>query len=195
MRNLFRHSVEAAPSLHERADTLRASLSRRDVALGAVVAAAAPLPAMAAPVPVERVDLYDRLLTLYAEDHNARPARDNPETERAAELVASRLWDTARAVTDLPAPKTLDGLRATALAAAIIHEFALCGGKDMNECAAVGLIRASLAVTGTPLPPGFVGFGDEPDFSEREQASMNQRHSAVPAWAVAEIEAEDAANA
>ncbi|MCJ2024726.1 hypothetical protein [Methylobacterium sp. J-067] len=194
MRNPFRRQTETvAPSLRDRAEALREALSRRDAVLGAAVAATVPLPVMA--TPVERADLYDRLLTLYAEDHNARPARDNPETERAAELVASRLWETARAVADLPAPKTLDGLRTTALAAAIIHEFALCGGKDMNDCAAVGLIRATLAVTGTPLPPGFVGFGDEPDFREREQASMDQRYSAVPAWAVAEIEAEDAANA
>lgn len=195
MRNLFRRQTKTpAPSLRDRSEALREGLSRRDAVLGAAVAATVPLPTLAAPQPVERADLYDRLLILFAEDCAARRVKGDRDLMRAAQLVAGRLWKTAREVTAMPPPKTLEGLKATALAAAIIYEGELCGGGDMAAVAAVGVTRAALAITGTPLPADYSGFGDEPGFHERE-IGIYSRPGAVPAWAIAEIEAEDAADA
>ncbi len=86
----------------------------------------------------------------------------------------------------------LEGLRASALASAMLCE-AESSTEDPTTVAAIGLTRAVLAVTGTPLPPGFVGFGDEPDYKQRDRALFDPPGS-LPAWAIAEIEAEDAAN-
>lgn len=61
-----------------------------------------------------------------------------------------------------------------------------------DALAAVVATRALLAVTGTALPPGFSGFGDEPDCSERD-AALFDKPGSLPAWAVAEAEAEDGA--
>ncbi len=181
MRNPFRRQTEtAAPSLRERAAALREGLSRQ----------AAPTPA-----PAERADLYDRLLVAYAEDRAARPisGRDGDETaRRAANLVLNRAWTLARDVVSLPPPSTLEGLRASALASAMLCE-AESTTEDPTTVAAIGLTRAVLAVTGTPLPPGFVGFGDEPDYKQRDRALFDPPGS-LPAWAIAEIKAEDAAD-
>ncbi len=170
MRNPFRRQTEtAAPSLRERAAALREGLSRQ----------AAPTPA-----PAERADLYDRLLVAYAEDRAARPisGRDGDETaRRAANLVLNRAWALARDVVSLPPPSTLEGLRASALASAMLCE-AESSTEDPTTVAAIGLTRAVLAVTGTPLPPGFVGFGDEPDYKQRDRALFDPPGS-LPAWA------------
>ena len=172
---------------------VREGLSRRAAVLGTAAAVAVPLPAMAAPAPVERADLYDRLMTLYAEDREARPIsgrEDGTVAKWAADLVTNRLWDLAREVVAMPPPKTMEGLRLTALASLVLCE-ADYTTDDPTKVAAVGLTRAVLAITGTPLPPGFVGFGDEDDHKERDSALFAPAGS-VPAWAVAEIEAEEA---
>jgi len=178
MRNIFRRQTEAtAPTLRERAATLREGLSHHGAAPG------------------ERADLYDRLLAAYAEDRAARPITGSDGDEiarRAANLVLNRTWALAREIVSMPPPATLDGLRATALASAILCE-AEGTMEDPTTVAAIGLTRAALSITGTPLPPGFGGFGDEPDFKERDRALFN-RPGSLPAWAIAEIEAEDAAD-
>ncbi|MCJ2023970.1 hypothetical protein [Methylobacterium sp. J-067] len=177
MRNPFRRQTEtAAPTLRERAAALRENLSRQDAAPG------------------ERADLYDRLLTLYAEDREARPVQgreDGTVASRAAILVSNRLWALARETIAMPLPKTLDGLRATALASAILCE-AEHSEDDPTTLAAIGLTRAALSVTGTSLPPGFIGFGDEADHEECD-AALFAKPGSVPAWAIAEIQGKDAA--
>ena len=177
MRNPFRRQTEtAAPTLHERAAALREGLNRQD------------------PAPGERADLYDRLLTLYGEDREARPVQgreDGTVASRAAVLVSNRLWALARETIAMPLPKTLDGLRATALASAILCE-AEHSEDDPTTLAAIGVTRAALSVTGTPLPPGFVGFGDEADHEARDDA-LFAKPGSVPAWAIAEIESQDIA--
>jgi len=94
MRNPFRRQVEApAPSLRDRADTLRASLSRRDVTLGAAVVAAVPLPVMAAPVAADHPDA--ELIALW----------QRWEEARRIERAALARWDTipnARDLIDTP---------------------------------------------------------------------------------------------
>jgi hypothetical protein len=77
-------------------------------------------------------------------------------------------------------------LALTALAAAILAE---CDPTDRDPAtlAAVGLTRAVLAFTGTPLPSGFSGFGDEPDFKERDDALQRGSYT-IPSWAMAEAE-------
>jgi hypothetical protein len=55
--------------------------------------------------------------------------------------------------------------------------------------AAVYLTRAALAFTSASLPPGFVGFGDEPDCRERDDV-LHSGEGALPAWAIAQAEAE-----
>jgi hypothetical protein len=177
MRNPFRRQTEtAAPTLRERAAALREGLRRQDAAPG------------------ERADLYDRLLTLYAEDREARPVQgreDGTVASRAAVLVSNRLWALARETIAMPLPKTIDGLRATALASAILCE-AEHSEDDPTTLAAIGLTRAALSVTGTSLPPGFIGFGDEADHEECD-AALFAKPGSVPAWAIAEIEGKDAA--
>lgn len=177
MRNPFRRQTEtAALTLRERAAALRENLSRQDAATG------------------ERADLYDRLLTLYAEDREARPVQgreDGTVASRAAILVSNRLWALARETIAMPPPKTMDGLRATALASAILCE-AEHSEDDPTTLAAIGVTRAALSVTGTPLPPGFVGFGDETDHEARDDA-LFAKPGSVPAWAIAEIESQDIA--
>ena len=183
-----------AAGLHERADDLRGSLSRRTIVAG-TVAAAVPLPALANSHQPERAEYRTRLMTAYAEDRARRPISDTAEfgsiEERAAELVGRRLWATAREVLALPPPSTIDGLALTALAASILTE-ADFHDNDPTTTAAVGLTRAVLALTGTPLLDGFVGFGDETDHEERD-AALFAAPGSLPAWAIAQATKEHAA--
>ncbi|MCJ2084630.1 hypothetical protein MKK88_01285 [Methylobacterium sp. E-005] len=150
-----------------------------------------PAAPMAA-APFERTEYRDRLLTAYEEDRLRRPigwkVDAGPVEERAASLVGARLWTTAREVLALPPPATIDGLSLAALAAAVLTE-ADYTSDDPTITAAISLTRAVLAFTGTPLPSGFVGFGDEPDHEERD-AALYAAPGSLPAWAIAQAQAE-----
>lgn len=198
MRNLlnFRFRASYGPSLRERATELRGTLAgqtRRTVMAGSV-AAAVPLPAMAAAraqEPTEYAEYRDRLLAAYAEDRACRSiegeALINSIEDVASTLVMRRCWGLAEEIVALPPPRTLDGLAVLALAGAILWEVA--HPDEMRERSAVALIRSILAMTGTDLPPRFSGFGDEPDVGERDRALYNAP-GALPAWAIAEAKAE-----
>ncbi|MCJ2120670.1 hypothetical protein MKK65_29635 [Methylobacterium sp. J-001] len=161
------------------------SASTRRAALGAILAA--PLASVPATAALERTEYRTRLLIAYAEDRASRPigirARNGSIDEKAADLVQQRCWAIAKEVTALPPPNTIEGLALTALAAAILSE--ADDRDDPTVIAAAGLTRAVLAFTGTPLPIGFAGFGDEPDHRERDEAVHNAAGS-LPAWAVEE---------
>lgn len=160
------------------------------------VAALAPTkplpPASMAAAPVERAEYRARLLTAYAEDRARRPISNTAEfgsiEERAGTLVGARLWQTAREILALPPPATVDGLALTALAAMILTE-ADYYSADPTTTAAVSLTRAVMAFTGTPYPAGFIGFGDEPDHEERDEA-LYTGPGFLPAWAIEQAKAE-----
>ena len=143
--------------------------------------------------PVERAEYRARLLASYAEDRASRPVTSRlpgwTVRHEATMLVQRRCWAIAREVVDLPPPKTADGLALAALASAILVE-ADFTSNDPTVTAAVGLTRAVLAFTGAPLPPGFAGFGDEPDHRERDQALHDGPEGHLPAWAMAQAQAE-----
>ena len=149
-------------------------------------------PAPMAAAPVERAEYRARLLAAYAEDRARRPVSNTAGfgsiEERAAELVGKRLWFTAREVLALPPPATADGLALAALAATVLTE-AEYTNDDPAITAAVSLIRAVLMFTGAAHPEGFVGFGDEPDHSDRDKALYTSAGS-LPAWAIAQAQAE-----
>ncbi|MCJ2120059.1 hypothetical protein MKK65_26390 [Methylobacterium sp. J-001] len=189
LKNLIRR--DTAASLRERATELRGSLSRRTVVAG-TVAAAVPLPALASTTQPERAEYRARLLTAYAEDRASKPIGSVAEfgtvEEIAADLVQRRPFEVGREIMALSPPKTLDGLILSALAAAVLCE-ADHTPHDPTKVAAIGLTRAVLAFTGTPLPPGFVGFGDEPDHAARDEALHASPGGTLPAWAVAAAQA------
>lgn len=182
------------PSLRERAAELRSALpSRRSVVAGSV-AAAVPLPAIAATQAqeaTEYADYRDRLLAAYAEDRACRSidgeALINSLEDVACTLVVRRCWDLAEEVATLPPPRTLEGLGVIALASTILWE--VSHPDEKREKAAVSLIRSILAMTGTELPPRFSGFGDEPDMGARDRALYTAPGS-LPAWAIAEAKEE-----
>ncbi|MFK5600096.1 hypothetical protein ACFZ8E_24320 [Methylobacterium sp. HMF5984] len=106
--------------------------------------------------------------------------------EEACCLVMGRVWSICEEIRRLPIPRTLPDLGLTAIASALMWE-----GEDPSdsmEVAAIGLIRATLAVTGTAMPPGWTGFGDEPGMLERDRA-LHTGSGVIPAWAMAEAEA------
>ncbi|MDR7039862.1 hypothetical protein J2X36_004640 [Methylobacterium sp. BE186] len=107
---------------------------------------------------------------------------------KACQHVAWRLWNLLDEVADLPAPRTLDGLGVLAVAQALYLEGTVCADTPEALRQAV-LVRAALSVTGAALPPGFMGFGDEPEFREREQAALH-RIGRIPAWAMKQARAE-----
>lgn len=162
----------------------------REVTALTPIRALPPVPM--ATTPVERAEYRARLLAAYAEDRARRPigitAGFGSIEERAADLVGKRLWLTAREVLALPPPTTTGGLALAALAAAILTE-ADYTSDDPNITAAVSLTRAVLAFASTPLPDGFVGFGDEPDHEERD-AALHAATGSLPAWAIAQARAE-----
>ena len=171
-------------------DRATATLLREVIAL----APGRSLPPQQMPAaPVERAEYRARLLASYAEDRASRPVTSRlpgwTVRHEAAMLVQRRCWAIAREVVDLPPPKTADGLALAALASAILVE-ADFTSNDPTVTAAVGLTRAVLAFTGEPLPPGFAGFGDEPDHRERDQALHNGPEGHLPAWAMAQAQAE-----
>jgi hypothetical protein len=97
-----------------------------------------------------------------------------------------RLWQVCREIVALPPPKTLDGMVVVAMAAAVMWE-----GEEPDytqDRSAIALIRAVLSASGTAMPRGFCGFGDEPDCSEREDERVSAQ-GALPAWALARAEA------
>ncbi|MCJ2039568.1 hypothetical protein MKK55_11535 [Methylobacterium sp. J-059] len=157
------------------------------------------LPALAAAGPVAsdgRGEYLARLVTAYAEDRASRPiaitAEFNSIEDEASRLVLRRCRDVCVEILALPAPQAADGLALVALAAAITLEVSLDGedNPQPEAVAAVVATRALLGVTGTALPPGFSGFGDEPDCSERD-AALFDRPGSLPAWAIAAAEAPD----
>ncbi|TXM64445.1 hypothetical protein FV226_26505 [Methylobacterium sp. WL12] len=168
----------------------------RRAMLAGSMAAALPLPALAASAPVAsdgRADYLARLLNAYAEDRASKPigsgGRIGSVEEEACRLVLWRCWDLCEEILALPTPRAFDGLALAALAATIELEVSLCGSEDRQMKAAVALTRAVLAITGTALPPGFAGFGDEPDSMARD-AVLFRAQGSLPAWAIAEAEAE-----
>ena len=208
MRNLLKRQTGAdpKPTLRERFAVMKAkaaglapetSQARRSMLAGSM-AAALPLPALAASGPVAsdgRADYLARLLAAYSEDRACKPigsvVRMGSVEEEACRLVLWRCWDLCEEILVLPTPRAFDGLALAALAATIELEVSLCGSEDRQMKAAVALTRAVLAITGTALPPGFAGFGDEPDSLARDAALFSGQGS-LPAWAIAKAEAGDA---
>ena len=192
------------PTLRERLVGMKAKAAgitpetnqgRRTMLAGSV-AAALPLPALAASGPVasdNRADYLARLLAAYSEDRASKPigsvARAGSVEEEACRLVLWRCWDLCEEILALPTPRAFDGLALAALAATIELEVSLCGSEDRQMRAAVALTRAVLAITGTALPPGFAGFGDEADSMARD-AALFRAKGRLPAWAIAEAEAD-----
>lgn len=205
MRNPVKRlpTADAKPTLRERFASMKAkaaglaaetSQGRRTMLAGSV-AAAMPLPALAASAPVAsdgRGAYLARLLTAYAEDRACRPISSEAALASiegtAANLVMRRCCDVCAEILALPPPKAPDGLALAALAAAIELEANWYEGKDRQFNAGMALIRAVLAITWTSLPPGFVGFGDELDCPEKDDALFAAQGS-LPAWAIAEAEA------
>lgn len=179
LKSLIRR--DPAASLRERATELRDGLNRQTMAADA-----------AAHPQLERAEYRARLLTAYAEDRQARPMAYRLTgwtlEHEACGLVYARCWDIAREIIALPPSMTPEGMGLTALASAILIE-ADFRENDPTITAAVGLTRAVLAATGTPLPPGFVGFGDEPDHEERDNALHTASNGRLPEWAIAQAEA------
>ncbi|MCJ2070059.1 hypothetical protein MKK75_14855 [Methylobacterium sp. J-030] len=194
LRNLIRRSPVAA--LHERSAELHGSLAgqtRRTVVAG-TVAAAVPLPVIAATrpqEPTEYADHRDRLLAAYAEDRACRSIDGEVQIDSLEDtvctLVVRRCWTLAAEIATLPPPRTLEGLAVIALGATILWE--VSHSDEKHDKAAIGLIRSVLALTGTDLPPRFSGFGDEDDVGERDRA-LYAAPGSLPAWAIAEAHAE-----
>lgn len=153
------------------------------------------LPPAPKALPTERAEYRARLLAAYAEDRASRPINSKAEyrsiEDEASSLVIRRCSALAREVVALPPPATVEGLGLAAIAAAILTEadYTPHTYDDPTMRAAVYLTRAVLAFTSTPLPPGFVGFGDEPDHGESDDA-LHAGPGALPAWAIAEAQAE-----
>ena len=166
--------------------------STRRAALGAILAAPlASVPALAAPRPEERADYRARLLQAYADDRACRPidnvaAPDGIE-DKACTLIIRKSWATQTEVATLPPPETLAGLGLAALAAALYWEGEDPASESKDACA-IGLIRAVLAFTGTTMPPGFIGFADDPGHRQRDAAVWHAEGSIAP-WARVEAEA------
>jgi hypothetical protein len=202
MRNPLniRPTADPKPSLRERLAGMKAKVSglgpgadtgRRAVLAGAL-ATTLPLPALAASASTsgEYAEIRARLLAAYAEDRAARPVAGRAKAwsieDEASILVFQRAAQICAEVLDLPAPQTRDGHGLVAIAAAIMWEAS--EPHDYQDRGAIAMIRAMLALTETTMPPGFVGFGDEPDLRARDVALYSGAGS-LPAWAIAEAEA------
>ncbi|WP_279358201.1 hypothetical protein [Methylobacterium indicum] len=125
-----------------------------------------------------------RLLTAYAWFVAARPIEGSSNPSVSAHKSALAVNEARRKevlrILALPAPVTPDGLRVTGLAMAIAAE-----GRAADSDAGLYLTlaaRAILGATGESLPPGFTGFGDEPDHDDRDRAAWTGSGS-LPAWA------------
>jgi hypothetical protein len=198
-------TADPKPTMRDRFTSMKAKAAGfaaetsqgRRAMLAGCVAAAMPLPALSASGKVAsdgRGDYLARQLTAYAEDRACFPianvAAYGSLEQAATSLVSRRCRDVCVEILTLPPPQAPDGLALAALAAAIELEACWFQGKDRQLNEGIALIRAVLAITGTALPPGFCGFGDEPDSPERNDALFAAQGS-LPAWAIAEAEAAD----
>ncbi|KMO20632.1 hypothetical protein [Methylobacterium platani] len=133
-----------------------------------------------------------RLLTAYAWFVAARPIEgsSNPTSSahHAAQAVNSAKRREVARIFALPAPETLDGLRVFGLALALSLE-----GTSVEGDTDVAAACAILSATQEKLPPGFIGFGDEPDYDDRDRAAWTGSGS-LPAWAQAGKAAPDDAD-
>ncbi|MFH6783573.1 MULTISPECIES: hypothetical protein [Methylobacterium] len=122
-----------------------------------------------------------RLLTAYAWFVASRPIEgsSNPSlsAHKAAQAVNRAKRHEVARVLALPVPATLDGLRVFGLALALSLE-----GTSVEGDTDVAAARAILSATQEGLPPGFIGFGDEPDYDDRDRAAWTGTGS-LPAWA------------
>jgi hypothetical protein len=109
---------------------------------------------------------------------------DHPD-HAAAMRVDARWRCLIRAVIDAPAPLTADGRATLALALAMDAEGNLDGHRFDCEPEYARAARALLAATRTPLPPGFLGFGDEEGYPAR-RAALEAATPVIPDWARAE---------
>lgn len=167
---------------------MKSVLSRRRLAFGlATLPIIASSPAAASD---ERADYRKRLFDAYAEDRAMRPVYGTCDgssvEEEACCLVMARVWSIAYEIGKLPPAKTPAGLGLTAMAAALMWE-----GEDPSDsmdAAVIGLIRSTLIVTSTAMPPGWTGFGDEPGMLQRDRA-LHTGSGVIPAWAMAEAAA------
>lgn len=157
-------------------------------AAAALAVSARPALGMAAHPDAELLAHRTALLTAHAEHADARAVNESmkigtPEYE-AEVRVARRLWSLISDTFAMPAPKTMEGLAVIGLALALHTEGAVCGCEtDDEEFVAVSAARAILSVTGTGLPTDHMGYGDEPNFRERERIALHGRKGRIPEWA------------
>ena len=139
------------------------------------------------PAPDPHCELLPALLIAYRESHAARPVDwrgdCTPQEQHAAFLTSKRLSDLIAAVLRLPPPRTRESLVALGIAAALDAEGCLHRNGNDEARPLVAVTRTILALTGATLPAEFTGFGDEPDFADRLDASLEGRGS-LPAWAL-----------
>ena len=168
--------------------------SRRAILAGLAAASTVPAaiglanPGAGAESDPLHADAYRRLLIGYRWHQQARVVSDtakyNSKEDRAATAVAYWLWDQANAVLELPAPRTSHGLGVAAFAMAVMLEGESYGERqDPDSRRAVAFVRAVVSCLGLSLPAEFPGFGDEPDYLDRDNAIM-ARPGRLPAWAL-----------
>jgi hypothetical protein len=207
MRNPLKRlpTADPKPTLRERFAKMKAkaaglapetSQGRRAMLAGAL-ATTLPLPVLASAPTTNgsRAGYLARLMAAYAEERAARPilntAAYNSVEQEAGGLVLHRCHSLCAEILMLPAPRTREDLALAAMAAAIVWEAE--DAREGQDQAALVMIRAMLAITGTTMPPGFTGFASDPEFLERENALFAGPGS-LPAWAIAEAEAADEAD-
>ncbi|MCJ2093108.1 hypothetical protein MKK67_11450 [Methylobacterium sp. J-072] len=166
--------------------SLRISLAERTAALSAALTRVRRTPV------APQSDTRAALLVAYVEAQDVRPIFEQEDDHstlryRAALKVEIRLRRLVSSVVEAPTPITRDGLATLALAMAIDAEgrMQFRGDSDREYARAA---RALVLLTGTTLPAGFLGFGDEPGFEGRETALL-ARPSRLPEWAQVEASA------
>lgn len=134
------------------------------------------------------------LLSAYADHRGCMPLfldlmvdTDHPD-HTAAMRVDDRWRRLMRAVIDGAEPTTADGRATLALALTMDAEGNLDGRRGDCEPEYARAARALLAATRTPLPPGFLGFGDEEGYPAR-RAALEAATPVIPDWARAEPKA------
>ncbi|UHC19453.1 hypothetical protein LRS73_31860 [Methylobacterium currus] len=144
--------------------------------------------------PDPHVALLPALRQAYAWDRASRPINNtaamNSFEEEASAAVQSHCWDIAGRIITLPAPHTLAGLGALALALSIQAEEAIGPAGYEEERRHAAAIRAMISVAGVDPLPNWCGFGDEDGadcFSNSRYSAMLDRMGAgsLPAWALA----------
>lgn len=168
--------------------------SRRAILAGFAATAAVPASiglanpgagAVSDPLHLEKLRLMQQAYRWHQE---ARPIANvcpwQSLEDRACTAVHKWMWRLCDEVLDLPPPKTAAGMAAITFAVGFIYEgFAACDRSDREDELSIRVARAIIGFTGIPLPPEFVGFGDEPDYAERDEAVM-ARPGRLPAWAL-----------